>query len=374
MATDVSSNVDNLSAAPDTGAELLVDLAALADNYRVLSGEAEGPLGAVVKANAYGLGVEACSQALWSAGCRAYFVATVEEGFALRTCLADAEIYVMAPPLVFDPNSLRAARLIPCIYSMQQLKNLAEAAPASLPAIALQIDTGMHRLGLPVADVVAAMQLAAAASIEVGMLMSHYACSDDRKAVANVDQQRAFAELQSTWPEIPVSLANTGGVLLQDRFSPGLSRAGIGLYGIDLHGGERLRTVATLRAPILQIRDVAEGEGVGYGHCFRPSRPSKVAVVGAGYADGIPRIWGEPEGCKSALWVRGQKVALAGRVSMDLTTIDVTDCPAARPGDWAQFFGAELCITEQAAAANTIGYDLLTAVGKRVRRTYCELS
>lgn len=349
-----------------------VDLEALSGNYRFLARQAAGSLGAVVKANAYGLGAPSCAATLARAGCEEFFVATVEEGVVLRETLADASIFVMAPPDEIDVEKLAQAQLFPCLYSLAQLRRYIAQNHSGIPAIALQVDTGMNRLGLAATELDSAASLISNGSTPLAFIMSHLACADDPESTANKEQLALFESARSRFPGVPVSLANSGAVLLSAEYSSGLSRAGIGLYGVDPQRVEqqRVKAVATFSAPIIQVRDVAPGEGVGYGLRFRASVPSRVAIVAAGYADGVQRRWGESVAVAPEFAVNATRVPVAGRVSMDLTALDVTNCPEVSPGDRVEIFGASVNISRQAELAGTIAYDLLTAVGDRVQRIY----
>lgn len=347
---------------------LLVDREAAARNYSRLAARApHAETAASVKADAYGLGAPSVAQRLVREGCRTFFVATPEEGADLRRALGEgeAEIWVLNG---YSPG-LRAAfveqRLGAVLNSASEIEAFL-AAPAG--PCALHVDTGMNRLGLPMAE---AAGLADGSDVVNGLdlrlVMSHLSCSEDQTADMNTRQRDAFAEFASRFPASRASLANTGGVLLGEPYHFDLTRPGIGLYGATAGGPvpEDFEPVATLEAPVLQIRQVAAGEPIGYGGTYVTDRARLTATVAAGYADGLPRALSG----KGYARVNGAKAALLGRISMDLAVIDVTDCEAAvRAGAPAHFFGADL--DDLAVMAGTVPYEILTGIGSRAARTY----
>lgn len=327
-----------------THTRLIVDLDALAANYRRFRESASGGSAAVVKANAYGLGVAPVARRLAAEGCRQFFVATDAEGRELRQVLPDAEIFVFS-------GVVEGEDLIPVVNHADQMR----AGP-----IALHVDTGMRRLGFDDLDDAAIPQ-----GTEVRLLMTHLACADAPHHPLNRQQLAHFRALMARFPGVPASIANSAAILTGVE---GIGRPGIGLYGGNPYPGEEnpMRCVATLEGEVLQVRNVPAGTPVGYGATHVTGRNSVIAVVGIGYADGVPRALSNI-GQASLHTVRAP---IVGRVSMDLTLVDATDLPSVRPGDWIEFFGRSIGIDEVAAWADTISYEILTGVGNRVSRVY----
>ena len=347
-----------------TQSRLTIDLDALAANHAALRTIGGARVAPVVKADGYGLGAGPVARRLHAEGARAFFVARVGEGEALRRELGDrpAEIHVLdgAPP--GSVPRLRAAGLLPVLSSPAQVQRwLAEGGGA--PA-ALHLDTGMNRLGLRLDD---AGALDAAQALRPVHVMSHLACGDEPDNVMSARQLAAFRQVRALFPDARASLANSAGVFMGPDYAFDLTRPGVALYGGGPCGrpDPRLRTVATLEAAILQVRDVPRGETVGYGASFTAGRPMQLAILAAGYADGLLRA--ASPGAFAAL--DGRRVPLVGRVSMDLIAIDVTDVPA-REGGWVQLLGPDIPIDELATAAGTLAYELLVRLAPRAERRY----
>jgi alanine racemase len=358
----------------DDTARLIVDLDALAANFtylKALSGLAE--VAPVVKADAYGLGMGPVAARLWVEGAREFFVARVAEGEALRRSLGPdraARIQVLDGCPSGAAARLAAAGLTPVLNSLPQIEDWAAHARACgrrLPA-ALHLDTGLNRLGLRAEE---AHALAAARDrldgIELELVISHLACADEADNPMNARQAEAFDAACTLFPGARRSLANSAAVLLGARYLYDLARPGIALYGGGPFGrpDPALSPVATLEAPILQVRSVRPGETIGYGAAYVATSPRRAAVIAAGYADGVLRA-GSPRGYG---WLNGARCAFLGRISMDLIALDVTDCEAT-PGDRVELFGLHVALDAAAAAAGAISYELLTRVGSRVARRY----
>ncbi|MDB5553156.1 MAG: alr [Rhizobium sp.] len=358
-------------------ARLTIDTGAIAANWRTLaehSGLAE--TSAVLKADAYGLGAAPVARALSRAGCRTFFVATVTEGVELRRTLPEARIFVLSGLWAGWEDLCFAHDLIPVIASVEQLdffRTIGRAHPH-----ALYVDTGMNRLGLSPEE---AANLSAAGARAPVMVMSHLACSDEPIHPLNHQQLQSFQAIARLFAGVESSLSSSGGIFLGPDYHFDLIRPGIALYG-----GEPIRGVAnpmqpvvTAEARILQIRDATAGEKVSYGATQTLTRDSRVAVVGAGYADGWHRSL---SGSGVALrqdrspgafgFVAGRKVPVIGRVTMDLTMFDITDISEShvKTGDYISLFGNGITLDEAASAAGTIGYELLTSLGKRYERRY----
>lgn len=343
-------------------AVLDIDLGALVANWRAL-GRLAGPgvvNGAVVKADAYGLGAGPVAVALARAGAREFFVAIAEEGAAVRQALGPGpRISVFAGHMAGDAGLLASAGLTPMLNSPEQFARHREALPAH--EYGLQLDSGMARLGIMGTDW-PGLREAALAGPAV-MLMSHLACADEPGHPMNKAQLAAFRAM-TEGSTLPRSLSATGGILLGSDYHFDILRPGIGLFGAEAFAGSA--PVAHLSLPVIQIRDVAKGEPVGYGCAWRAPRPSRIAVVSAGYADGIFRAMG----AKLRLWAGDRPCPLAGRVSMDMLSVDVTDL--AEAPEWLDLLGPHQTVSDLAAMAGTISYEVLTALGARYARHYRE--
>jgi alanine racemase len=358
---------------PAARARLTVDLDALAGNYAFLKQQAgSAEVAPVVKADGYGLGSGPIGRRLWAEGARSFFVARLEEGEALRAALGPvraARVLVLDGATAGSASRLVEAGLTPVLNSPAQIEGYAAFAVAHGPLpCAIHIDTGMHRLGVALEELAALVAAPDRLShLTVELLMSHLACADQEEHRMNAQQAGRFKKARALLPGVPGSLANTPGLFLGAEFHHDMVRPGIGLYG----GGPfdkphpRLKAVATLEAPILQVRAVAEGETVGYGGRFRAERAHRVAIVAAGYADGVSRA---TESARA--WFAGDHRRILGRVSMDLIAIDVTGCEDAQPGAMVELLGPHVPVDEVAAAAGTVAHEVLTRLGHRAERVY----
>ncbi len=340
-------------------ARLRVNRDALADNYRLFRSAVQGDCAAVVKADAYGTGLAEAAAVFAGLGCRQFFVATAAEGLALREVMAGASIFVFEGVFAETGATLADAGLIPVVNHAAQLVHW---KPYASREIAVHVDTGMNRLGHSTDLTAASLD-----GFRIALLMTHLACADQPEHPLNETQLARFASVAERFPGVPTSIGNSAGALLGSRYQGDLARPGIGLYGGNPWSGRSspVRQVATLEAPILQIRDVQPGESVGYGATWRSDRRCRLAVLGLGYADGLPRRLSN----RGQAVVGGRRCAMAGRVSMDLTVVDVSETRAA-PGDWAQLFGPALPVDEVAERADTLAYELLTGISPRVLRVY----
>lgn len=356
--------------APGQGA-LRIDLGAIVANWRDLGARHGAPVAGVVKADAYGLGAAPVARALQAAGCRFFFVAHLTEGLALRTALGPAaEIAVLNG---FPPGADEDAALLPVLNHLGEVAAHAAAARAAgqaRPAL-LHLDTGMSRLGLDQREqAVLAQDRSRLDGIALRYVMTHLACADEPAHPLNEAQRARFAEAAARIvPGVPRSFANSSGIFLGGGFSSDLARPGCALYGINPTPGQPnpMRQVVRLEAELLQLRDVPAGDTVGYGASWAAPGPRRIATVAAGYADGYFRSLSG----RSLGFLHGRAVPLVGRVSMDLTTFDVTDVPEARPGDRLLLIGDEGNTPDDIAArCGTIGYEVLTSLGKRHARLY----
>jgi alanine racemase len=361
------------------GGLLTIDLDAIAANWRRLASklaESGTECGAVVKADAYGLGVARVAPALWTAGCRSYFVALLDEGSALRTLLPEARIYVFNGADRASAPALAASRLIPVLNHPGQLADWnAEARKHGKPLPAMiHVDTGMNRLGLAPADVAdLAARRDAFEGIHLAGVMSHLSCAEQTDHPLNREQHIRFRDaLAALAPAATArnSLANSSGIFLGPDFHFDLARPGAALYGVAPQRGvpNPMAQVIRLQGKILQTRVIDTPLTVGYGATHRAERGRRIATVGVGYADGYLRSL---SGNASAV-LGGVRIPVVGRVSMDLITVDVTDVPThlARPGALVDLISPDHPVDALADEAGTIAYEILTALGHRYVRRY----
>lgn len=364
-----------MSSVSIAGGRLRIDLRAIAVNYqRIVERVAPAEVGAVVKANAYGLGAIEVGRALCKAGCRLLFVAHLGEALALRAALPARPRLVVLNGLPAGAEAACAeAATIPVLNSLEQAHRWAEAAHKSgtrLPAV-LQHDSGMGRLGIATEDLMSlAVDAQFSSAVDLFMIMSHLACADMPEHPANTAQLASFQTAAALFPGIRRALANSGGAFLPTDFHADVVRAGIALYGGAPNQSEPnpMQPVVELEARVIQIRTIAAGGAVGYGHSHYCERESRIATIGAGYADGLPRSLGN----RAAAWYAGERLPIVGRVSMDSITVDVTALPPGRieAGDWVELIGPHQSLDRLAGDAGTISYEMLTSLGARYERTY----
>ena len=357
-----------------TAARLTIDLDALAHNFAVLRAQAPGAAAApVVKADGYGLGAGPVARRLWNEGAKAFFVARLSEGEALRRALGDerpADIYVLDGFLPGSGQRLAQSRLTPVLASLPQVEAAsAFAATEGRPlTVALQVDTGMNRQGLTPDEAAA---LAAAPDrlrrLDVRLIMSHLGSATEPAHPRNTLQRARFAAIRELFPEASASFAASSGVMLGPDYRADLIRPGIGLYGggPEERPDPRLKAVATFEAPILYIRNVRQGEMIGYGSAVTAERPMRLAIVAAGYADGIIRAGGAGRGYA---WFAGRRRPLV-IVTMDLIAIDIGEATASI-GQYVELLGPNVPIDDVASAAGTVAHECLVRLGGRAERIY----
>jgi alanine racemase len=360
-------------------AVLTIDLAALRANWARLnevSGRAE--CAGVIKADAYGLGLAPIAKALTSEGCKTFFVATVEEGRCAREVQPGATIYVLDGLLPGAEAHYAGFDLRPALSSLAEVRDWAAYSRSRERklAAALHIDTGMNRLGMPESEV---EELASEPDLlshfETTLIISHLACADEPGNPMNERQRERFNFLRAKLPPAPASLSNSGGTFLGPAYHFDVVRPGIALYGGRAHEGKAnpMRTVVRLAARILQVHDVAPGATIGYGAIFKAHRPSRIATIACGYADGFLRALSVATGAAGPVgFIGDHPVPIVGRVSMDFITVDVTDVPEelARRGAWVEVMGDRVTVDDLTDRAGTIGYELLSRLGPRVHRIY----
>jgi alanine racemase len=357
---------------PPAYAVLEIDVAAIVANWRTLRAAHGGrPTAGVLKADAYGLGAAQVAPALFAAGCRHFFVAHLEEAVAIRAKLPGAMLAVLNGPLPGSEPDYLAHEIDPVLGSRDDIARwsaLARATGRALPAL-LHVDTGIARLGLEATDLAALRDdPGLLAGIAPRYVLTHLSAADVPADPANLQQLRRFQAACACLPAAPRSIANSAGIFLGEAFRSDLARPGAALYGVNPTQAlpNPMRPVARLRARVLQVRDVPGGACIGYNGTWRAARPSRVAVVGVGYADGFPRALSN----RGMACFDGAPVPLVGRVSMDLTAYDVTDLPAIGAGDWLELIGPHRDIALVAEAAGTTAYEILTNLGRRYRRVW----
>jgi alanine racemase len=355
---------------------LTIDLDALARNYarcRQAAGAAE--TAAVVKADAYGLGADAVARRLIAEDCRTLFVANVEEGARLRAVAPSARIYVLGGLMAGHEDRVLALGLSPVLNEPAQLDRwiAARRRIGSTATAGLFLDTGMNRLGLSSAQAETVLTHDDLAGDEIDLLVSHFACSSTPSHPMNAEQIAHFSRLiprfRARFPAARASLANSGGVFLGECACFDVTRPGVALYGGAPHDDRSvmMEAVATLEAPILQVRELAPGDRVGYGADYVVNQPTRAATVAIGYADGFLRAGGG----RGYGVVAGSRAAILGRISMDLITLDVTGAgEAAHPGALVELLGKSALLDDQAEAAGTANYELLVRLGARCERRY----
>jgi len=357
---------------------LTVDLDAIVANWRKLEKTAvPAECAAVIKADAYGCGADPVARALAAAGCKTFFVATLDEARAVRAAAPPATIYVLDG---FFQNSGDACARIDAKPVIGDLNELAEwdvfcRRSGWAGGAAIHIDTGMNRLGLTIAEAQGIIPRINAGDHGITLVMSHLACAEALNHSLNAKQLAAFREIASLFSGVPASLANSSGVFLGAPFQFDMVRPGAALYGINPtpEADNPMQPVVELKARIVQIRNVDKGESVGYGGTWTARRPTRLAIVSAGYADGYFRAGSSNDGTRGAeVMVAGKRCPIAGRISMDLIAVDITDLEknAARRGHMATLIGEGITVDELAHHFGTIGYEVLTSLGRRYARIY----
>ncbi|MGH7008214.1 MAG: alanine racemase [Stellaceae bacterium] len=362
---------DRKAATGRANAILEIDLRAVAANWRRLKRElAPGArLAAVIKADAYGLGAAEVAPVLAHAGCGLFFVASLDEWIALRKILPKAGIAILDGVLAKNEAEFARRRLVPVLNDLGQVTRWSKAYPGM--AAILHLDTGMERLGLSHREL---ERLTAdrplLARLDLAAIMSHLACADEPEHPKNPEQLARFHAALARLPKAPASLASSSAIFLGPGYHFQIARPGAALFGINPLPGKPnpMRAAIVLKARILQVRDVDAGETVGYGATHRMERPSRIATVAVGYADG----WLRSASDRGSAAIAGRRVPLVGRISMDLLTLDVTGIEADRvkPGAYVDLLDESFGIDAAAAAARTIGYEMLTLLGRRYARVY----
>jgi alanine racemase len=357
---------------------LTVDLDAIVANWRKLEKTGvPAECAGVVKADAYGCGIAPVMRALAAAGCKTFFVATLDEARAARAAVKSASIYVLDG---FFQNCGDAFAQIDARPVIGDLNELAEwdvfcRRSGWAGGAAIHIDTGLNRLGLTLVEAQGIVPRIVAGDHGITLVMSHLACAETLNHPLNAKQVATFREIASLFSGVPASLANSSGIFLGNHFVFDLVRPGAAVYGVNPtpEADNPMQAVVDLKARIVQIRNVERGESVGYGATWTARRPTRLAIVSAGYADGYFRAAGSNDGTRGAeVMVAGKRCPVAGRISMDLLAVDVTDLPnnAARRGHMVTLLGEGITVDELAHHFGTTGYEVLTSLGRRYAREY----
>ncbi len=370
-------NIDPHALAASTGI-LTIDLDALVGNWRKLENRAiPAECAAVVKADAYGCGLAAVASALSGAGCKTFFVATLNEARIARAAAPTATIYVLDGCFVGTSDAFAEINAQPVIGDLAELAEWDAFCRRTgwSGGAAIHIDTGMNRLGLSMTEAQGLLPRVQSGNHGFTLVMSHLASAETLGHPMNARQVAAFREIAHAFSGIPASLSNSSGIFLGPQFQFDLVRPGLALYGANPtpEADNPMQPVVNLQARIVQIRNVERGETVGYGGTWTARRMTRLAIVSAGYADGYFRVAGGADGVRSAeAVVAGKRCAIAGRISMDLLAIDITDLlpNAVRRGHLVTLIGEGITVDELAHHFGTISYEVLTSLGKRYARVY----
>ncbi len=352
-----------------------IDTQAIAKNYRTLhSMLPHSTCAAVLKADAYGFGAKTIAPLLMHEGCRAFFVAHLEEGLLLKTVLKKPFVYVLSGLLPNTADLFVENDLIPILNDFEMVKSWAKEAQSrkSKLACALHIDTGMRRSGFDQKNLTKLLDSSdLLKALDLHFVMSHLVSSQDNTHPYNEQQKTLFDDLRQHFPMTKASLADTGGIYLGESYHYDLVRPGKGIFGLFTPPNDSplLHPCVKLLGRILQIRTACKGESVGYGATYTLTRESKLATLGVGFADGYDRRFST----HSYVEIQGFKAPVIGNISMDYTVVDVTDIPESLclVGEWAEFANENLTLDELAQSIGTISRELSTGFGQRLYRVYC---
>jgi alanine racemase len=364
--------------AVEAGGILIVDLTAIEANWRALGQRAmPSECAAVIKADAYGCGIEPVARHLARAGCKTFFVADLNEARRARAAADQPAIYVLNGLLPGTAATYAELRAKPVIGSMVELAEWDAFCVANdwHGGAGLHVDTGMNRLGISANEAAALAPRIRSENHGITLLMSHLACAEEPEHPLNERQIKLFREVRILYRGISSSLSNSSGIFLGNAAHCDMVRPGVALYGVNPTPGRSnpMRPAIELQARVVQTRTVPKGETVGYNAGWTAKRVTKLAVVAVGYADGYLRAASASDEAPGAdAIVAGKRCPLAGRVSMDLLAINITDLPdnSVRRGDLATLIGDEITVDDVAKAAGTIGYEVLTGLGRRYHRVY----
>jgi alanine racemase len=377
MAMNRVPDVETTSAEIEAGGILTIDLAAIVANWQLLGRRSlPAEVAAVVKADAYGCGLEPVASALMRAGCKTFFVATLAEGRRLRAIAPEPAIYILNGFLPGTGPAFAECRLQPVIGNLAELAewDTFRSANEWHGEMALHVDTGMNRLGMSIAEAGALAPRLQAQHHGITLVMSHFVISEVTDHPLNAQQIDAFREVRRLFRGVTASLANSSGVFLGPAAQFDMVRPGVALYGANPTPGAAnpMRPVVELKGRVVQVRTIQREQTVGYGATWTARRPSRIAVVAVGYADGYLRAASAADGVAGGeAMVAGQRCPIAGRISMDLLALDVTEVGGGvRRGDLVTLLGDGIGIDDLAEFGSTIPYEVLTSLGRRYHRVY----
>jgi len=376
--TVLSPEANQAAALASATGVLTIDLDAIVANWRKLEKTAvPAECAGVVKANAYGCGAAEVSKALAGAGCKTFFVATLDEARVVRAALPQVTIYALDGFFQNTGDAYAKANCRPVIGDLNELAEWDVFCRRSgwNGGAAIHIDTGMNRLGMTITEAQGIIPRINAGDHGITLVMSHLVSAELVNNQSNARQLTAFREIASHFTNVPASLSNSSGIYLGAQFQFDMVRPGAALYGVNPtpEADNPMQGVVELKARIIQVRSVERGETVGYGGTWTARRPTKLAIISAGYADGYFRAGSANDGTRGAeVIVAGKRCPIAGRISMDLIAVDITDVPAnaARRGHMVTLIGEGITVDELAHHFGTIGYEVLTSLGRRYARVY----
>jgi len=358
-------------------AVLEINLGKISKNYKFLKEKTANKVrcSAVVKADAYGLGIKYIAPILSDAGCREFYVAHASEAIELRKILEDKDIkiYVLHGIYASDCQEIIKNNIIPVLNSLEDIELWRDFAKKACNRVSvnIHIDTGMNRLGLSPKDMSHLTDNSHILDLfSIEYIMSHLACSDEVNNIKNKEQLLKFKETTKYMEKYSKSFANSGGIFLGENYHFNQTRPGCAIYGINPKSGFKnpMQGVVSLKAPILQIREVTKGETIGYGASYLLKKATKLAIISVGYADGIFRSFAE-----GIIYIKGYKCSILGRVSMDIIIVDISEVKELlEQGDWAEIIGENQTLDEIAPQMKTIGYEVLTSLGNRYKRVYSQ--
>ena len=358
------------------GGRLTIDLGKLAANWRLLAKRcAPAPCAAVIKADAYGLGLDRIARALVRAGAKTLFVAHLSEGVRARAVAKDVQIFVLNGLTPDTEHLYPAYDLIPVLGSLPELERWGAfclAQNSDMPA-ALHFDTGMNRHGFSLSEI--ATVKATAKYMNIKLILSHFTQAEQPEAPQNTRQIADFAKVRAAFQDVPASLANSSGIFLNEQPFYNMARSGYALYGGNPtpYAQNPMQSVVTLEVYIQQVRYIEAGAQVGYGSLWTAKRVSRLGLLSLGYADGLPRsAKNTDQEAGTVFYIDGIPCPVVGAISMDMTVIDITDSPKATVGSCVEIIGQHQGLDQLGAAAGTIGYEILTRLGRRFNRTYLE--
>ena len=357
------------------GAILGIDLDALQNNWRTCAAQSQtAECAAVVKATAYGVDVQHAAPALLRAGCRTFFVATIDEGITLRALLGRGPaIHVFNGLMDGAERDFTEHDLVPVLNSLGEIDAwrvyctaLDEAQPCDI-----HIDTGMSRLGLPGSELQKLIDDPEHLSrLKLNLVMSHLVASEETDHPKNAEQLAAFRAVLDHMPPVRAAFANSSGIFLGPEYHFDMLRPGVALYGQNPTPGQPnpMAQVVRLQAKILQVRTIDTPQTVGYGATYTAQGVERIATIATGYADGYHRTLSNA----GVAYIGEHPAPVVGRVSMDLITLDVSNVPEnlTRPGALVDLIGPHNTIDDVAEKAGTIGYEVLTSLGARYHRVY----